>query len=158
MIAIKLDRMFRSAGDALSTLQAFKVKGVRLYLLDLESDDCASNGISGLVFTIMSAVAQFERERTAERISDVKASQKAEGRFLGGQRAPFGYRVGDDGVLVEEPSEQVLVAKMSVLRDQGMSYRKIAAAVEREPGQTLHPETVKRALIYRQNAGGRVSR
>lgn len=146
VIATKLDRMFRSAGDALSTLQGFKSKGVKLYLLDLGGDDCTSNGISGLVFTIMSAVAQFERERTAERIADVKASQKARGRFLGGQRAPFGYQVGEDGDLVENASEQALVARMRALRAEGMSYRKIAAEMAGEGGAPTHPEMVKRAI------------
>lgn len=146
VIATKLDRMFRSAGDALATLQAFKSKGVKLYLLDLGGDDCTSNGISGLVFTIMSAVAQFERERTAERIADVKASQKSKGRFLGGQRAPFGYRIGDDGSLIENAAEQAMATKMRELRAEGMSYRKISSYVAGGDGTPMHPETVKRAI------------
>ncbi|GHD41061.1 serine recombinase PinR [Thalassobaculum fulvum] len=146
VIATKLDRMFRSAGDALSTLQAFKANGVKLYLLDLGGDDCTSNGISGLVFTIMSAVAQFERERTAERIADVKASQKAKGRFLGGQRAPFGYRVGADGGLIENLDEQETAYRMQQLRSQGVSLRGIAALLEKETGQAIHPQSVKRIL------------
>ena len=96
VIAVKLDRMFRSAGDALATLQTFKAKGAKLHLLDLGGDDCAGNGISGLVFTIMSAVAQFERERIAERIADAKAKDRADGRFLGGSR-PFGWGKAEDG-------------------------------------------------------------
>jgi len=149
VIATKLDRMFRSAGDALSTLQAFKDRGVKLYLLDLGGDDCTSNGISGLVFTIMSAVAQFERERTAERIADVKASQKAQGRFLGGQRAPFGYVIGPNGILEENPEEQNLINKMRSLRKEGLSYRNIAKDIAKETNRQLHPETVKRAITSR---------
>lgn len=55
----KLDRMFRSASDALSTLQKFKDLDVRLYLKDM-GGDVTGNGVSGLVFTILAGVAQFE--------------------------------------------------------------------------------------------------
>lgn len=114
--------------------------------MDLGGDDCTSNGIIGLVFTIMSAVAQFERERIAERISDVKVNQKTKGRFLGGQRAPFGYRVGDNGQLVSDPDEQALVTRMGALRHEGHSLRKIADAIKADAGRNVHPETIKRAL------------
>jgi putative DNA-invertase from lambdoid prophage Rac len=49
-------------------------------------------------------VAEAERDRIRERISTVKANQKARNRYLGGKR-PFGSRLGEDGFLVEEPAE-----------------------------------------------------
>lgn len=94
----------------------------------------------------MSAVAQFERERIAERIADVKASQKDKGHLLGGQRAPYGFRVGEHGELVEDASEQALVARMRAMRAEGMSYRKIAAEMAGDDGAPTHPEMIKRAL------------
>jgi len=43
------------------------------------------NGISKDFFIIIAAFAEFERDRIAERISDVKANEREKGRNLGGQ-------------------------------------------------------------------------
>jgi putative DNA-invertase from lambdoid prophage Rac len=48
---------------ALGTLEIFKEQGVQLHMLDL-SGDATGNGISKLVFTILSAVAENERDRS----------------------------------------------------------------------------------------------
>lgn len=89
IITPKLDRCFRSAIDALNVLGQLKQRGVSLHMMDL-GGDTTGNGVSKLVFTILSAVAEAERDRTRERITDVKRDQKARGRFLGGI-APYGY-------------------------------------------------------------------
>ncbi len=57
IITPKLDRAFRSAADALATLEEVKSQGVGLHMLDL-GGDVTGNGISKLVFTILSAVAE----------------------------------------------------------------------------------------------------
>src|SRR5215204_5155294 len=66
--------MFRSALDALDVLARLKERGVTLHMIDL-GGDVTGNGISKLVFTILSAVAEAERDRTRERIADVKRDQ-----------------------------------------------------------------------------------
>src|SRR5215217_7562807 len=93
IITPKLDRCFRSALDALDVLQQLKERNVALHMIDL-GGDVIGNGISKLMFTILSAVAEAERDRIRERISDVKRDQRQRGRFLGGS-APFGYRVDE---------------------------------------------------------------
>jgi putative DNA-invertase from lambdoid prophage Rac len=50
------------------------------------------------VFTILSTVAEAERDRTQERIRDVKRDQKARNRYLGGVM-PFGWTVDEGGEL-----------------------------------------------------------
>src|SRR4051794_34747769 len=79
VITPKLDRCFRSALDALDVLAQLKERGVSLHMIDL-GGDVTNNGISKLVFTILSAVAEAERDRIRERISEVKADQKKRGR------------------------------------------------------------------------------
>src|SRR4051812_372109 len=71
IITPKLDRMFRSALDALDVLAKLRDRRIALHMVDL-GGDVATNGISKLVFTILSAVAEAERGRTRERISEVK--------------------------------------------------------------------------------------
>jgi len=96
IITPKLDRMFRSAVDALNVLQELKDRGISLHMIDL-GGDVTGNGVSKLVFTILSAVAEAERDRIRERIRDVKRDQRRRGKFLGGTRPPFGYSTMRDG-------------------------------------------------------------
>lgn len=53
---------FRSAADALGTLEQLKEDKIALHMIDL-GGDVTGNGISKLVFTILSAVAENERDR-----------------------------------------------------------------------------------------------
>jgi DNA invertase Pin-like site-specific DNA recombinase len=89
VIVAKLDRMFRSALDALTTLKMFQAKKVGLHMIDL-AGDVTGNGMSKLMFTVISAFAEAERDRIGERIRDNKRNLGAQGRFLGG-RKPFGF-------------------------------------------------------------------
>jgi putative DNA-invertase from lambdoid prophage Rac len=67
-ITAKLDRMFRSALDALDVLAKLKEREISLHMIDL-GGDVTGNGISKLVFTILSAVAEAERDRIRERVT-----------------------------------------------------------------------------------------
>jgi DNA invertase Pin-like site-specific DNA recombinase len=87
VVSPKLDRVFRSALDALQRTEALRERGVSLHLLDL-GGDIAGNGLSRLFMTIAAAFAELERDRIRERITQVKRDQKARGRFPGGTRAP----------------------------------------------------------------------
>ena len=104
VIAPKLDRLFRSALDALKVVDDLRRRGVSLCLLDL-GGDISGNGLSKLFLTIAAAFAEAERDRIKERVSQSKADQEARGRYLGGT-VPFGYRRGESGELVPHEGEQ----------------------------------------------------
>ena len=140
IITPKLDRCFRSALDALDVLQKLKDRGVSLHMIDL-GGDVTGSGISKLLFTILSAVAEAERDRIRERISDVKRDQKQRGRYLGG-KVPFGYRVTDEGALIEVADEQAAVREMAVLRSQGIPLRAVSARMK-ERGFSISHNAVK---------------
>jgi DNA invertase Pin-like site-specific DNA recombinase len=150
VITAKLDRMFRSALDALDVLAKLKAAGVSLHMIDL-GGDTTGNGVSKLVFTILSAVAEAERDRTRERISEVKRDQKSRGRYLGG-KPPFGYTAGADGSLVPIPEQQKALARMQRLRNQGHSLREIRNRM-RESGTVISHAAVR--LVLRRHAAAR---
>jgi putative DNA-invertase from lambdoid prophage Rac len=150
VITAKLDRMFRSALDALDVLRRLKQAGVSLHMIDL-GGDTTGNGVSKLVFTILSAVAEAERDRTRERITEVKRDQRQRGRYLGG-RPPFGWRIGDAGELVPVPEQQAAIRRMRKLKDQGLALRVIADTMTASGVQISHVG-VKKALA----AGDRAS-
>lgn len=135
VITPKLDRMFRSALDALDVLGKLKARGISLHMIDL-GGDTTGNGVSKLVFTILSAVAEAERDRTRERITDVKRDQRQRGRYLGG-RVPFGWKLGHDKQLVPVPEEQKAIQHMHALHKQGLSLRAIAARLAEAHGVVI---------------------
>jgi putative DNA-invertase from lambdoid prophage Rac len=143
----KLDRMFRSALDALKVLGELRDTGVSLHMLDL-GGDVTGNGISKLVFTILSAVAEAERDRIRDRIRDVKADQKARRRYLGGS-VPFGFRLGDQGELIEVLDQQAAIASMMAMRQAGASLRNIAEAMQ-AAGFKLSHVSIKK-IVQRQH-------
>jgi putative DNA-invertase from lambdoid prophage Rac len=143
VIAPKLDRLFRSALDALKVVEDLRKRGVALHLLDL-GGDISGNGLSKLFLTIAAAFAEAERDRIRERIGQVKADQKARGRYLGG-KVPFGFRLGDNSELVPHEAEQETIREIVALRAQGRPLRAIADAV-RAKGFNISHEGVAGVL------------
>lgn len=144
VIAAKLDRLFRSALDALRVVEDLKARGVRLHLLDL-GGDIAGNGLSKLFLTIAAAFAEAERDRIRERVGQVKADQKSRGRYLGGHR-PFGFAIDPEtGALAEVPEEREAIAFMRHLHDQKVSLRTIAAIIS-DRGFPISHAAVKKIL------------
>jgi putative DNA-invertase from lambdoid prophage Rac len=141
VVSAKLDRAFRSAADALAVLEELKDQGVGLHLIDLGGDVCG-NGISKMVFTILAAVAEGERDRIRERIRDAKRHLTSQGVFSGGSR-PFGYDIVQDGDvqrMVPNAAEGAVIECMKSMRESGATYRAIGAVT----GQG--PKTVQRIL------------
>jgi DNA invertase Pin-like site-specific DNA recombinase len=125
-------------------LAKLKVRGVSLHMVDL-GGDVTGNGISKLVFTILSAVAEAERDRIRERVTQVKRDQRQRNRYLGGI-VPFGFRVGDDGSLVPDAAEQALIAHARALRADGATLRAIQAVLETQHVRRLSLDALHRVL------------
>ena len=149
VIAPKLDRLFRSALDALKVVEDLKARGVALHLLDL-GGDISGNGLSKLFLTIAAAFAEAERDRIKERITQVKRDQRSRGRYLGGS-VPFGFRRGESGELVPYEAEQEAIREVVALWAQGKPLRTIAEAV-RAKGLKISHEGV--ASVLRAASGG----
>jgi putative DNA-invertase from lambdoid prophage Rac len=75
------------------------------------------------VLTIAAAFAEAERDRIRERIGQVKADQKARGRYLGG-KIPF-----DGGELVPE-AEQEAIREIVALWVQARVLRALVAVAQ----------------------------
>jgi putative DNA-invertase from lambdoid prophage Rac len=96
------------------------------------------------VFTILSAVAENERDRIRERIRDVKRHLASQGIYGGGKR-PFGYDVVE-GRLVPRANEQAAIARMKALRKKGRPYREISKVIADTFQVDMPAMTIKRIL------------
>lgn len=145
VIVAKLDRIFRSAADALTMAEELKDRGIDLIVTDMGVDPVTQNGASKMFFGMMACVAEFERSRIKERQAEgIKAKQGKQG-FTGGKR-PFGYQIqgsGKDAVLVPDPAEQAGIDLIKRLRAEGQGYQRIAEQV-RATGLSLSHMSVKR--------------
>lgn len=107
VIASKMDRIFRSAIDALATVEALKTKSVDLVLFDMGIQSVFRDGPAKLFFTMLAAFAEFERGRIVERITTGKYLKKKRGGYAGGN-APYGMRKvghGQHAMLEPDPEQ-----------------------------------------------------
>ena len=73
----------------------------------------------------------------SERISETKRDQRQRGRYLGGT-VPFGWRVSDDGNLIEDIEQQQIIADILGLHRDGLSLRAIAVLLEQRGVKLSH--------------------
>jgi DNA invertase Pin-like site-specific DNA recombinase len=138
VVASKLDRVFRSASDALATVERWKAQGVDLILVDCGTEPVSANGNSKLFFSILASVAEFEKGRIAERMKEGRAGKKARGGHIGGF-APYGFRKvgeGRNAALERDEGEQATIAHIKALKAAGATHRAVLAQLARE-GVTL---------------------
>lgn len=117
VVASKMDRIFRSARDALETVDYFMQQKINLVLFDMGIQPVTGEGMSRMFFTMVAAFAEFERQRIRERMIQGKALKVKKGGHIGGEPA-YGYRVVGEGrsaMIEEDPTEQEVV---NLIRDK----------------------------------------
>lgn len=126
VVALKLDRLFRDAADALAQTRAWDRTGVALHLCDMGGGTLdTSSPIGRMMLTMLAGFAEFERALIAERTGAALRHKQTKGEYIGGG-APYGWRLLD-GVLTAELVEQEVIAEAKRLRDAGLSLRAVAA-------------------------------
>jgi site-specific DNA recombinase len=102
-----------------------------------------------LIRIIIGAVHAHNRDMTVLRLQRGKRRKQQRGGFLGGTPR-YGYHA-IEGELAPDRAEQAAVRRIRRLRQDGLSLREIAAALEAEGvpakrGGKWHPVTVARVL------------
>jgi putative DNA-invertase from lambdoid prophage Rac len=126
--ASKMDRLFRSAIDALQTAEDLKQRGIDLILIDLGVDPVTGNGTAKLFFSILAVMAEFERDRIRERTEEGRRGKRARRGFMGGG-VPIGFSVvgkGRDAQLEENEAEQTMLVKVKQMAKDGHKPGRIA--------------------------------
>ncbi|MED3090518.1 recombinase family protein [Bacillus toyonensis] len=87
LVVTKLDRFARSTVDAIQTVKTLFEKGVKVHILNMGLVEDTPTG--RLVFNVMSAFAEFERDMIVERTQEGKAIAKLREDFKDGRPKKF---------------------------------------------------------------------
>lgn len=112
IVVAKLDRAWRRAVEALTTAEDLRDHGVTLHLLDCAVDTDSPHG--KMFFTIIAAMAEWERALLSERTKLGLAQARHEGKWLG--NPPLGWRRTSSGLELD-PKGLVLGAALIALHD-----------------------------------------
>lgn len=131
LVVSALSRLARCTRDAIDLAERLSAAGADLAVIQ-ESVNTRSP-MGRFIFTLFSALAQLEREQIAERTSSAMLRHQAQGRRMTRpDRCPYGWRPdpADLDRLVEDPQEQLTIARILEERRQGKGLRAIARALD----------------------------
>ncbi len=124
VVALKLDRLFRSAVDALQTTAEWDKRGVSLHLVDMGGQSLNTGSAMGrMMLTMMAGFAQFERDLTAERTKAALLHKRNSNTVY--SPVPFG-KVREGEALRDDDAEQSILARIRAMRAEGLPLRGIA--------------------------------
>jgi DNA invertase Pin-like site-specific DNA recombinase len=83
LVVTKLDRLARSTVDAINTVKELFERGVKVHILNMGLVENTPTG--RLIFSVMSAFAEFERDMIVERTQEGKALAKQRDDFREGR-------------------------------------------------------------------------
>lgn len=118
----RLDRLARSVQHLLEIAERVKAKGADLHILNLGTDTSTATG--KLMFTVIGAIACFERELMLERQREGIAKAKADGKYRG--RKPTARAKADEiktlksaGIRPTDIARRLGIGRASVYRVLG---------------------------------------
>jgi DNA invertase Pin-like site-specific DNA recombinase len=115
LVTVRLDRLARSTQELLEIAQGLESRSIDMVVLDQAIDTSTPAG--KLMFAVLAAIAQFERDLIRERTLDGLARAKTQGK-VGGRRPTI---AGQKAQLVKR------------LAAEGQSIRQIAASIDASP-------------------------
>ena len=126
VISTKLDRMFRNTRDALETIDGWQEMKISVVFIDFGGSAVDSSSAAGrFLLTVLSAVAEMERNLARQRTAETTAFCKSHRRVY--SRTPYGLkRDGKSKELLIDRTQMRVVNKIKDMRESGMSMNSIA--------------------------------
>ena len=145
IIIYRLSRISRSTRDLLALVEDTFVRG-NTRLISITEHIDTQTPMGRFFLTIMAALAQMERELISERTRTALRYKQSQGERLGA--APYGFKRGKTGELVEVRKELTVIRRIFKMRQQGKSYGDIADklnedGVPTKRGGKWYPSTVR---------------
>ncbi|ENH96741.1 site-specific recombinase, resolvase family protein [Gracilibacillus halophilus YIM-C55.5] len=126
LIVTKLDRFARSTVDGIHTIKQLFEKGVKVHVLNMGLVENAPTG--RLIFNVMSAFAEFERDMIVERTQEGKQIAKQRDDFREGRPKKFSSKQIEHALQLKKShsykqvEEMTGVSKSTLLRAKNKRY------------------------------------
>ena len=127
VMVFKLSRFGRNAADVLSTLQVMQDFGVNLICVEDGID--SSKDAGKLMISVLSAVAEIERENIRVQTMEGRIQKAREGKWNGGF-APYGYKLVDGKLEINEEEAQAIRIMYDKYANSDMGATGIAKYLE----------------------------
>ena len=126
VVMLKLDRMFRNAGDCLTTVERWEKAGVALHVVDLGGNAIDTTSAAGrFMLVVLAGAAEMERNLTRERTRSAMAVKRGNGQRIG--TVPYGFDLAADGAtLIPNDDEQAVIADIRSWRSKRWTLERIA--------------------------------
>ena len=118
VVVWRFDRFARSVSHLLRALETFNALGIAFVSLSEQMDTTTPTG--KMIFTVLGAVAELERSLIVERVKAGLRNARAKGKTLG------------------RPRVKLDTAKIREMRNEGLSYSKIAAVLNTSVGSVFN--------------------
>ena len=129
VLVFKLSRFGRNAADVLKSMQLLTDYGVDLVSVDDAIDSSTQGG--RLTLTILSAVAEIERENITDQFMAGRLQKIRDGKWSGGS-VPYGYRSVDRELTID-PYEASIVRKIfDLYMEEDMGATSVAVTLNDE--------------------------
>lgn len=144
VVVYKLDRMFRNTVDSIITIESLEKTGVPFHSINEKLDTGSAMG--KFFMTMISAMAELERNVISERTKDALSFRKSQGKRVG--NITFDYQLGDNQDLIKDPQEQKILRVIRKHHKQGLSFQKIADLLNSKGFSTRKGSPFKKQNVH----------
>ncbi len=142
VVVTKLDRFFRNTRLLLNYIHELEGYGVG-FVAQSEGVDTRKPGIGKIILSLLGSIAEWERERIGQRVSDFRQHLARQGRWSSG-RPPFGYRFDKDSkeLVIDKLEAEAIRFAYTTYTSQQLGLIRLAEAMN--AGEQLTPRMGKR--------------
>lgn len=123
ILVYKLSRFGRNAADILNSLEHIQSFGVNLICIEEGIDSSQTSG--KLLISVLSAVAEIERENIIEQTMNGRKEKARQGGWNGGF-APYGYYLKDKQLFIQECEAEAVRIIFDKYVNENIGFHKIA--------------------------------
>ena len=123
ILVYKLSRFGRNAADILNSLEHIQSFGVNLICIEEGIDSSQTSG--KLLISVLSAVAEIERENIIEQTMNGRKEKARQGGWNGGF-APYGYYLKDKQLYIQDEEAKAIRIIFDKYVNGNMGFNKIA--------------------------------
>ena len=123
ILVYKLSRFGRNAADILNSLEHVQAFGINLICIEEGIDSSQTSG--KLLISVLSAVAEIERENIIEQTMNGRKEKARQGGWNGGF-APYGYYLKDKQLFIQEDEAEAVRIIFDKYLNENMGFHKIA--------------------------------